>query len=366
MGRACYGDRQASARLLLIGIVAVYGCRRRELPPKPIVERFVDNGILANPESKSKSAQVGVAISDMNGDGVPDFVTASPQKVKWFARTPSSKAPRYADQGIIGDPGSKHDGDLAGVGVAVQDIDGDGDPDVITASAQRLKLFENIGSAKKPHFADRGVVGNPQSKHAGSGVSVAIADIDRDGDFDLITASPQHIKLFRNTGSATKPEWSDEGVIGDPDSKYDGAGVGVALADVDADGNVDIITSSPQKVKLFLNKGSASSRQFSDLGVIGEPDSKYAGAGVGVSVGDVDGDGDLDIVTASPQRIKLFQNVGPAPQPRFADKGILGDPESRFDGAGVGVAMADLDNDGDLDLLVASTQAVKYFENKGP
>jgi hypothetical protein len=103
---------------------------------------------------------------------------------------------------------------------------------------------------------------------------------------------------------------------------------------------------------------------FINKGIIGNPDTRRGDAGVSIAIGDMDGDGDLDFITAAPDNIKYFQNVGNKYHPKYVDKGTIGNHLTRWLDSGVGVSLADLDNDGDLDIIVVSPDSIQYIENK--
>ena len=136
------------------------------------------------------------------------------------------------------------------------------------------------------------------------------------------------------------------------------------LADLDGDGDFDLILGSIDGAPLYFeNVGSAGSPAFARgediLAPIDPLDAEMAVAC------DLDGDGDLDLVTGGFTGLQLFANVGDAGSPAFARVAGF------FAGLAVGSlpvpTLADLDNDGDLDLLVGLSESgeLKYYPNQG-
>lgn len=83
----------------------------------------------------------------------------------------------------------------AGVGVAIKDMDGDGDLDIIVSSPSGVKYFENVGGGS---FTDQGKIAESGAEWGRAGVGVAIDDLDGDGILDIVVASPSGVRIMKN------------------------------------------------------------------------------------------------------------------------------------------------------------------------
>src|SRR5262245_45636262 len=124
------------------------------------------------------------------------------------------------------------------------------------------------------------------------------ADLDGDSDLDMLSgANTGQLFYFENTGSATTPQFAAPlvnpfGLLSVP------ADCSPAFADLDSDGDFDlVVTSFGGDVHYFENVGSALSPTFVErIGVDNPFSLVHPGFGDILSFGDLDGDGDLDLV----------------------------------------------------------------------
>ena len=124
-----------------------------------------------------------------------------------------------------------------GAGVAIGDVDGDGQPDVFMARTEGCSaLYRNLGNLKFENIAKASGVDICDRRSTGT----ALADVDGDSDLDLIVVATEGPNaIFINDGKAHFTERRDMGL----DTTGRG-GTTVALADVDGDGRLDMYVAN--------------------------------------------------------------------------------------------------------------------------
>jgi hypothetical protein len=293
-----------------------------------------------------------VHAADVDGDGDLDILSASSpndnvdEKIAWYE---NSSGDGSAWAGRIIYSGNQNDSS-----VYAADLDSDGDLDVLSTSIDddRVSWYENDG-ASPPSFAHRVIATTANA------ISVHAADIDNDGDVDVLSAScgNDRVAWYENDG-ASPPGFTSHIIVTDADDVR-----WVYSADVDGDGDIDVLSASPgdDKIAWYENDG-ASSPTFTPHIVTTTADGARS-----VHAGDVDSDGDLDILSLSQvdDEVTWYENDG-ALLPVFAPHIVTTDA----DGV-VSVYAADMDNDGDLDILSSSdeglipTGEIIWYENDG-
>lgn len=188
------------------------------------------------------------------------------------------------------------------------------------------------------------------------------ADLDNDGDMDLILGSISAPPLyFENTGSASSPQFQAGADLFSSVAELD-CEVGVC-ADLDADGDLDFISGGYTGLQLFENTGSAESAVFEK--VEGYFDALSLPSNPVPHFADMDNDDDMDMVLGLSESgaVHYYQNYGTPDAAIF----IGGTQEVWFD---VGLYacpwFSDLDADGDSDLLVGRDgYGFNYYQNVG-
>ena len=280
-----------------------------------------------------------VHAADLDGDGDPDVLSASRQddKIVWYENLGGGE---FSAQRII----TTDADDLTSVYAA--DLDGDGDPDVLSASwgDHKVAWYENLGNGT---FSDQLVISTDTN-----GRSVYAADVDGDGDPDVLSTSlpDRTIVWYENLGNGT---FSDQLVIS---TSAEGV-FSLRAADVDGDGDPDVLSASweDDMVAWYENLGGGD---FSAQRVI----TTDVDSADSVHAADLDGDGDPDVLSASFQddKIAWYENLGGG---NFSAQRVI---TTDADGAH-SVHTADLDGDGDPDVLSASLadHKIAWYENLG-
>ncbi|MEE2889919.1 MAG: CRTAC1 family protein [Planctomycetota bacterium] len=270
-----------------------------------------------------------------------------------------------------------------GMGCAVGDVDGDGDPDLLLTNFGPDQLWINDGDGVFHEGArDAGIDDGRWT------TSALFVDLDADGDEDLYVCSyvdftlenhkPCYAessaieycgptsypslpdRLYRNEGDGTFRDVTSISGIG----ARPGAGLGVVSSDVDGDGRLDLyVANDGMANRLWLQ---VADFHFEDAALLagcavnrdGRPE-----ASMGADMADFDGDGDEDIFLThlSGETNTLYVNDGHGIFDDHSSRSGLGLPSRKW--TGFGTAWFDLQNDGRLDLFVTNG-AVKRLEEK--
>jgi len=281
-----------------------------------------------------------IYVADIDGDGDNDVLSASKDdnKIAWYENTDG--AGTFSSQIIIttnvSEPRS----------VFADDIDGDGDIDVLSASYSDDKIawYENTDGLGT--FSTQNII----SSSVNGAYNIFTTDFDGDGDKDVLSAAYADDKIYwhENDGLGT---FSSQHTIS---SSIDGV-ISVFATDIDNDGDKDVLSASLNDNKVLLFKNTDGLGTFSNRITI----SPKTNGAYCVYAADLDSDGDYDVISASytDKIIAWYENTDGLGS--FGPQIILA---SDVTGAR-SVYATDIDNDGDIDIMSASSSRILWFEN---
>lgn len=289
-----------------------------------------------------------VIASDLDGDGDADVLSVFylDNMIAWYENTDG--AGNFGPVQVISDTA------LGAASVQSADIDGDGDQDVLAASGHddTVAWFENIDGMGT--FGPKRII----TVDADGAILVDAADLDGDGDVDVLSASNSDYKISWYENTDGLGNFGPQRVI----TATIAAKSTVITADLDGDGDLDVLWSSVSNPKICWHENMIADGGggLSGFGYQQELSTVEAGA-YSLFAADLDSDGDTDVLSASlvGSRISWYENID----------GIVGfGPQQFINTVGNGarsVFAADLDGDGDDDVLSAFiySDTITWHEN---
>jgi len=289
---------------------------------------YIDESATRLPQSLATTTDAGFV--DVDGDGDQDLLLANSPEVNslWL----NDGFGHFSDASAGRMPGDAN----SSMALEISDVDADGDQDVLVANrGGENKLLINNGSGIFAEESNvRGIIG---IRHT---FDLSMLDVDGDGSDDIFFANRgAQNRLLINNGLG---HFNDETAARLPSGS--GQSNGVVAADLDGDGDLDLLVAEgADGLRLLLNDGGGI---FTDATSARLP--VYAGFSVKAAVIDVEPDGAPDILAGFGDSARLFVNDGSG---FFTDQTDSMMPVNS--GRVFGLLVRDLDADMDQDILLA-------------
>lgn len=319
------------------------------------------------PSPKDNAATYSFAAGDLDGDGDQDLLVGKASPFSRMSLLINDGRGHLVDESAKRLPFEKIPVTMA---VAIADVDGDGDLDAFVAQDSQFsrepdRLLINDG---KGYFVDRGAKQLPAVWTSQPNTeSARFADLDGDGDLDLCLVNDAGglgpLPIYWNDGKG-KFSFAYGHVPTLPS-----IGVGLAVGDIDGDKDVDLVYGTVRDgVHILINNGK---KLFVD-----ERKKRISRSNpweVFPALADVDGDGDLDLIVGMlipdailkrPAQTSLYLNDG-----KGVFKEVTATQMPKDNDYTTNLYVRDFDADGDPDILVvnmtAKIRGTKFYVNDG-
>ena len=339
----------------------------------------------------------GVALFDYDNDGRLDIflVNGAPLDDPTPQGTiPKKTGPKYWNRlfhqkadGTFEDVTEKAglQGEGYGMGVAVGDYDNDGNEDLYVTAYRGNRLYHNNGDGTFTDVTEKAGV-----KGSGWSTSAAWVDLDGDGYLDLVVlryltwdfndvwcgehkegyrayCHPDYFKpisplVYHNNGNGTFTEVASKIGLAKP-----GKGLGIAFADYDRDGHLDLYFANDSMLEfLYHNKGDGTFEEVGLTTAVAVDGDGRTFAGMGVDFADYKNNGlpSLLVTDLANQRYALYENNGDGSFTYVSQ--VAGIGKMTLLHSGWGIRFFDYDNDGWKDLMIAQGHDLDTIELTAP
>ena len=242
-------------------------------------------------------------------------------------------------------PVSTHPAAADAGGISLADLDGDGDDDLIDAGAGGLKLYRNTGGK----FSAMSLA----PALSGPAVAAVAGDADNDGDADLLVLRPSAVTLLRQEPKTPFVDVTATAGL----ASVAGANRTAAWLDADHDGDLDLVIGGfSTATRLFRNTGKAV---FEDTtAAAGLADASAISAVVPT---DYDNRRDIDLLLVRPSApVALYRNMRDG---TFKD--VSRDVRLTFQGSSNMATAGDVNKDGFVDFFFATNDAGQFAMSDG-
>ncbi len=217
-----------------------------------------------------------VSTADVDGDGDLDVLVGADNFLAWYEN--EDGLDREWNWHTISE------GPFEKASTSAADVDGDGDIDVVASlpldhGAQRIAWYENDGTPAQDHWIGHTI------RYVFTGMTLlSPVDMDNDGDVDLVAAAYNDTKLawYENDGTPRGEGWIPHVISNETYRPTD-----LAAADMDADGDFDIVLNG-DGLNWYENDGTSANGGWTPHRIVSR--------GGQFRVADIDGDGDPDVL----------------------------------------------------------------------
>jgi hypothetical protein len=291
------------------------------------------SGCFEDPSTNTTASEAGDGDGDPSGDGDGDGMETSDSQGDGDGDMSGDGDGDPTGDGD-GDPTGDGDGDPTGDGDGDPTGDGDGDPGPCSDGPYPVVYGGALMLATGPN--SRGV---------------AIADVDNDGDLDIVSTSQDapSVQVFRNNGAGLFGPPVDTEV---PNGVFPAQVQAVAIAD----GIVDVVFTAHNEfaATLLVRMRGAGDGTFTNFQSITVPSFRF-------DLGHINGDSSLDVVGPGDNIVTVYQSsVG---QESFFPPNLIQSP-APFSNASA-IVLGDFDDDGDLDVAAAVFGNLIVGDNDG-
>jgi len=293
---------------------------------------------------------VDVKIKDLNNDGKADVIFAISDLSYYIQVFPNNSTPGNL---ILSNTTYSYKTQMSPMSVAVDDLDGDGKPDLVSVSYNnQVSVLQNKGTNTDFSFAE-----SVQYYTTLDPYDVELGDLNNDGKPDVVVANRDSntISIFINTSTPGNITFAPRFSL-----KTGNNPISIAIRDIDGDALADIavVNSGNGSISIFRNTSKTPFTSFAprlDAVVYGGP---YA-----MELFDMNGDGKNDMVVSNngSDKISVFKNLSTLGNIKFDSQvsfPATSEPE--------GLAVGDLNGDGKPDVVVANHYGavVSVFTNE--